>query len=89
MAATRSGWRQRAACRGLNTELFFPVGASGGALDQIELAQAVCARCPVVKDCLSWALDTGQTNGIWGGKTEEQRRALRRHRQQKRDTERG
>lgn len=70
-------WRDHAACRGEDPELFFPVGTTGPALDQIDAAKAVCHRCPVMMECLSWALDHGEPAGIWGGRTEDERRALR------------
>jgi len=31
----------------------------------------------VQKDCLEWAMETGQDAGIWGGMTEDDRRQLR------------
>jgi WhiB family redox-sensing transcriptional regulator len=58
--------------------LFFPIGHGPAAQVQIVAAKAVCARCPVVHECLSWALETGQDAGVWGGLTEEERRQLRR-----------
>lgn len=36
-----------------------------------------CPRCPVMKDCLEWALVYREL-GVWGGTTERQRRALER-----------
>ena len=45
---------------------------------QIEEAKAVCRRCPVVEPCLQWALESGQDAGVWGGLTEDERRALKR-----------
>ena len=39
-------WRQLAACRHTDPELFFPVSASGPSLDQITQAKAICTRCP-------------------------------------------
>ena len=73
-----SDWRAQAACRGKDPELFFPVGNTGAALKQIEEAKAVCRTCPVIDQCLKWALDTNQDSGIWGGLTEDERRALKR-----------
>ncbi|HVX08801.1 WhiB family transcriptional regulator, partial [Humibacter sp.] len=32
----------------------------------------------VATDCLQWAMETGQDAGIWGGLTEDERRALKR-----------
>jgi WhiB family transcriptional regulator, redox-sensing transcriptional regulator len=75
--STGADWRDHAACRDMDTELFFPVGTSGPALDQIGRAKQVCARCPVRSSCLEWALATGQNAGVWGGTTEDERRALR------------
>jgi WhiB family transcriptional regulator, redox-sensing transcriptional regulator len=75
------GWRADAACRGEDSELFFPVGSTGPALPQIAAAKEVCARCPVREACLEFALSTGQGYGIWGGLTEDERRSVRRRRQ--------
>jgi len=71
-------WRHRAICRDEDPELFFPVGNSGPALLQAAEAKTVCRRCPVVADCLAWALESGQDAGVWGGMTEDERRALKR-----------
>src|SRR2546423_4068502 len=71
-------WRHRAACRDEDPELFFPVGNSGPALAQIAEAKSVCRRCPVTTECLTWALDSGQDAGVWGGMSEDERRALKR-----------
>jgi WhiB family redox-sensing transcriptional regulator len=75
-----SGWRDRAACRDSNPDLFFPVGSTGGALEEIQAAKAVCGTCPVREECLAFALETNQEAGIWGGASEEERRTLRRER---------
>lgn len=71
-------WTERAACRGLDPDLFYPVGTTGPALEQVAAAKAICARCPVRDDCLDWALRTGEAHGVWGGTTPEERRYLRR-----------
>lgn len=73
-------WRHRAACRDEDPELFFPVGTSGPALMQEAEAKAVCHRCTVASDCLAWALASGQDAGVWGGMSEDERRALKRRR---------
>lgn len=70
-------WDLQAACRTEDPELFWPVGTSGPALLQIAEAKTVCRRCPVVSECLTWALESGQDAGVWGGHTEDERRALR------------
>jgi len=71
-------WRHHALCRDEDPELFFPIGTTGPAALQVEEAKAVCGRCPSVTDCLQWALDTGQDAGVWGGMSEDERRALKR-----------
>ncbi len=74
-------WVERAACRqaGTDPELFFPVSESGpAAARQIAAAKAICARCPVAEQCLDWALLAGESAGIWGGTTPDERRLLRR-----------
>jgi WhiB family redox-sensing transcriptional regulator len=65
-------WRILAACRGADPELFFPVSG----LDQVQRAKAVCGGCLVRRDCLLFALATGQQYGVWGGLTETERRFL-------------
>jgi len=67
-------WRQPAVCRHADPELFFPVSASGPSLDQITQPKAICAGCPVRRQCLAFALDTRQDHGVWGGMTEHERR---------------
>ncbi|GGM95676.1 transcriptional regulator WhiB [Thermopolyspora flexuosa] len=71
-------WRHRAACRDVDPELFFPIGNTGPALLQIEEAKQVCRQCSVSELCLKWALETGQDAGVWGGMSEDERRALKR-----------
>ncbi|PXA75043.1 WhiB family transcriptional regulator [Auritidibacter sp. NML120779] len=71
-------WRSKAACLDKDPELFFPVGNTGPALLQIEEAKAICNQCPVTEQCLQWAISTGQDYGVWGGMSEDERRALKR-----------
>jgi WhiB family transcriptional regulator, redox-sensing transcriptional regulator len=72
-------WRIDAVCRDLNPEIFFPIGVTGGAIDQILAAKSHCATCPAADQCLEFAVTTNQEYGVWGGTTEEERRVLRRH----------
>ena len=71
-------WRHKAACLTEDPELFFPVGNTGPALQQIEEAKKICMRCVVREQCLSWALEAGQDHGVWGGLSEDERRAIKR-----------
>lgn len=72
-------WRHRAACRDADPEIFFPLGDVFTAAEagQLQRAKAICRRCPVKAECLSWACSTGLTSGIAGGTTEAERRALK------------
>lgn len=74
----RVNWRETAACRDADPDLFFPLGPAGPALVRVEEAKRVCRACPVQAPCLAWALDHGVGSGVWGGTTEDERRALRR-----------
>lgn len=66
-------WVRLAACRGMDMETFFPTrGQSSGP------AKDTCARCVVREDCLDEALTMNERFGIWGGKSERQRRRIRR-----------
>jgi WhiB family redox-sensing transcriptional regulator len=71
-------WRNYAACRSEDPELFFPVGTTGPAELQTEEAKAVCRRCPALDVCRQWALNTGQSHGVWGGLSEAERRRIHR-----------
>lgn len=71
-------WRNDAACRDSSPDLFFPIGTTGMASEQIDAAKSICMLCPVKGECLEFALATNQEAGMWGGATEEERRKLRR-----------
>lgn len=66
-------WREVALCRQTDPEAFFPLPNADASA-----AVAVCRRCPVQSECLAEALDQREEFGIWGGMTEQERRALRR-----------
>ncbi|PSK96126.1 WhiB family redox-sensing transcriptional regulator [Murinocardiopsis flavida] len=65
-------WHEAARCRGADPGLFFP--AQGGS---VRAAKRLCAACPVRRDCLAEALGSGEAYGVWGGTSEQDRRALR------------
>lgn len=67
MSAPR--WQDRAACRGLDVELFFPERGDDGAG-----AIAICARCDVREECLAFSMQIGAREGVWGGTSERERR---------------
>ncbi len=79
-------WVHYARCRDEDPELFFPVGTTGPAAVQIDAAKLVCLECDVRMECLEWAMATAQDAGVWGGLSEDERRALRRARRRGRST---
>lgn len=77
--AGNGDWRDRAACRGVDPETFFPLGEkTGEARVQIYEAKKICRRCPVVEECLREALKKGDAFAVRGNTTPEERRRLRR-----------
>jgi WhiB family redox-sensing transcriptional regulator len=66
-----NGWQHQAACRGVRVELFFPLVEQ-----EADEAKAVCASCLVQDPCLEAALVAGETFGVWGGLTPQERRSL-------------
>jgi WhiB family redox-sensing transcriptional regulator len=71
-------WRDEAACRNAEPDLFFPIGSTGIAVDQIDAAKRVCNACEASEACLDFALATNQESGVWGGTSEDERRKLRK-----------
>jgi len=72
---TTASWRKRAACRGIDPEVFYPATD-----EEAEEAKAICATCPVHQACLEHALAHREREGVWGGCTERERRRIIRHR---------
>lgn len=68
-------WRQRAACQGVDPEIFYPVSD-----EEAEQALAICGSCPVREPCLEYALTSREREGVWGGATERERRRMLRQR---------
>lgn len=68
-------WRDLAACRGSDWDLFVPVRG-----EPVLEAKEVCRGCVVREDCLEYALANGEKFGIWGGMSERERRRIRRRR---------
>lgn len=68
-------WRQRAGCRGVDPDVFYPASD-----EEAEAAKAICRQCPVLSPCLEWALSNRERDGVWGGATERERRRLVRQR---------
>lgn len=68
----RPAWQADAACRGVAVENFFPAGGTS-----LMRARRICNSCPVVDDCLRYALERPSLKGIWAGTSERRRRRLR------------
>ena len=66
-------WQDRAACFGVDSDIFFPVTE-----DEAGPALTFCNSCRIKEECLAWALKNGERYGVWGGLTEQQRRRLQR-----------
>ena len=76
MSQTKNlAWRQRAACRGVEPDIFYPVSE-----DDAEEAKGICAECSVQETCLEFALSNRERDGVWGGATERERRRMVRQR---------
>jgi WhiB family redox-sensing transcriptional regulator len=76
----KADWRDDALCRQEDPEDFFPNGATPAAKAAERHAKAVCWRCPSIRPCGQWALQTGEKNGVWGGMTENERLKILRQR---------
>ncbi|HLR96573.1 MAG TPA: WhiB family transcriptional regulator, partial [Jiangellaceae bacterium] len=66
---TGDEWRSMAACRGMETDLFYPEGRGRTLHDREAVAKQVCASCPVAAHCRAAAAEVGERFGIWGGLT--------------------
>lgn len=75
-------WRAEAECRKVGNALFFQPSVRHEPQWEREAreaqAKAFCAVCPVVEPCLAHALRRPETDGVWGGTTEAERRRMRR-----------
>lgn len=73
LSFTQEDWQEEGYCRGADQRLWFPQRG-----ESAEHAKKICRVCPVAERCLEYALEIGTKHGIWGGKSERERRALRR-----------
>jgi len=78
-------WQLEAACRGMDSEVFFhPDGQRGAARAERERrAKEICASCPVMQQCREHSLKVREPYGVWGGLTEDEREAVLRGRRAK------
>lgn len=66
-------WMAEGICAQTDPESFFP--EKGGSTQE---AKKICLGCPVREKCLQYALERGEYFGIWGGKSERERRKMRK-----------
>lgn len=66
-------WRADGECSRLRVppDVFYPDTALG-----VRDAKALCRRCAVSLECLTWAIRNSEDDGIWGGVTVAGRIAL-------------
>lgn len=72
-------WQHRGACRGPHSTVFFPPPQFERKQERAareQRAKEICTDCPVVQDCLDYALSIREPHGVWGGLTEVERRVL-------------
>jgi len=67
----RPAYQENAACKDIpNPEIFYP---SPGDTESLKAAKGLCSSCPVLNECLAYALDNNERFGIWGGKSTRER----------------
>lgn len=68
-------WQRIAACRGMDSSMFFhpPKERDAARENRAARAKAVCRQCPVIAECLDHALRVREPYGVWGGRTEDER----------------
>lgn len=71
--ADRPDWRELAACRGMDTDIFYPEGRGRPLRAREAEAKAICAGCPVAASCRAEADTYPERFGIWGNATETER----------------
>lgn len=83
----RYAWREQGACFNTDSSAFIPSSIAledTRVLVSYQTALRVCSKCPVITDCLEYAMTTRQSFGVWGGMTPRQRQTLRKARSRKR-----
>lgn len=70
---TPEPWAQEARCTEVMPDTFFPEQGHSS-----RPAKDVCNGCPVIAECLDYALRNGERYGVWGGQSEHELRKLRK-----------
>lgn len=74
----QDSWRALAACRGMDTDIFYPEGRGRALRMREDIAKQICDECPVATECRQAAGEHPERYGIWGGRTEGERGWSRR-----------
>ena len=72
-------WQTKAACRGPHAVVFFPPSRPERKEERIareRAAKEICRPCPVLQNCLDYAIRIREMNGIWGGLNEAERKQM-------------
>ena len=77
MFTNNEPWMAEGICLQVGGELWFPDAGDGRACRE---AKAVCSVCPVAPECLDYAFRNFIHTGVWGGKSEMERRKLLKER---------
>lgn len=70
--APAGSWIEHGACRGTKDATLIFYGVDDQPHDTAK-AKAICAACPVRRECLDYAINEGDHFGVWGGATDNQR----------------
>ena len=73
MRYTSEEWKLDGVCRTVDPDLWYPENSSPS-----WEAKRLCRNCPVVTECLDYALDNKEMFGIWGGLSPRERQRVRR-----------
>jgi hypothetical protein len=68
-------WMDRALCAQTDPQLFFPESSANP-----NEAKRICSSCPVQTECLTYAIEQNDPNGVWGGLGPRERKRLRKTR---------
>ena len=71
-----ASWRDYAACKGYDTNMFFPERGNGSTPEKVAVSKSICMRCPSRVPCLQFAIDNNLTYGTYGGVAPHDRRAM-------------
>lgn len=74
-------WQYQGSCRETDPESFFSPDAERGPKRYARetAAKQLCARCPVIEQCLEHALKVREPYGVWGGLTVGERENILSH----------